>query len=159
MIKNANSNRISIAVKTDQPQSRAMPPTKTTKAPKSQIVAKLLSHVEGASLDDLCKVPGWQQHSARSVMAAARAAANATATAIDDMGGRAVGHVCDVLSQNSINAAANFACDTAAPLDFIINNVVAMLNGHPKDIPLSEWQRMMDLNYFSAIRTLEVFMP
>jgi Protein of unknown function (DUF3489) len=75
MTKNANSNRVSIAVKTDQPQSRAMPPTKTTNAPKSQIVVKLLSQVDGASLDDLCKATGWQQHTARSVMAAARAAA------------------------------------------------------------------------------------
>ena len=34
-----------------------------------------------------------------------------------------------------------------------------MLNGHPEDIPLAEWQRIMDLNYFAAVRGCQHFLP
>jgi NAD(P)-dependent dehydrogenase (short-subunit alcohol dehydrogenase family) len=34
-----------------------------------------------------------------------------------------------------------------------------MLNGHPEDIPFAEWHRMMDINYFAAVRGVQVFLP
>jgi NAD(P)-dependent dehydrogenase (short-subunit alcohol dehydrogenase family) len=34
-----------------------------------------------------------------------------------------------------------------------------MLNGHPEDIPIAEWQRMMDLNYFGTLRGIQAVLP
>jgi NAD(P)-dependent dehydrogenase (short-subunit alcohol dehydrogenase family) len=87
------------------------------------------------------------------------AAANEAAAAIVQTGGRSLAFRCDVLNQDSIDAAAQFACDNSGLPDFVINNVGAMLNGHPEDIPLPEWQRMMDLNYFSTVRTMQALLP
>lgn len=38
-----------------------------------------------------------------------------------------------------------------------MNNVGAILNGHPEDIPMAEWQRIMELNYFAALRGVQHF--
>ena len=40
-----------------------------------------------------------------------------------------------------------------------MNNVGVILSGNPEDIPLAEWQRIVNLNLFSAVRSLEVFLP
>jgi NAD(P)-dependent dehydrogenase (short-subunit alcohol dehydrogenase family) len=87
------------------------------------------------------------------------AAATEVATDIIQSGGQAFATYCDVLNQSSIEVAAHFAQDNLGLPDFIINNVGAMLNGHPEDIPFSEWQRMIDLNYFSTVRSMQVFLP
>jgi len=40
-----------------------------------------------------------------------------------------------------------------------MNNVGAILNGHPLDIPLDEWYRIFELNYFSIVRSNSIFLP
>ncbi len=77
-----------------------------------------------------------------------------------DLAGRdAIALHCNVLSDDSVRAAADAAEATLGPIDIVMNNVGGMLNGHPEDVPFAEWQRMMDLNYFAAVRSLTYFMP
>jgi len=87
------------------------------------------------------------------------AAAQATAAEIVAAGGRAVGLACNVLSDDSVRATAEAAGVALDEIGIVMNNVGGMLNGHPEDIPMSEWQRMMDLNYFAAVRGVSTFLP
>lgn len=86
-------------------------------------------------------------------------AAGDTAAAIVAAGGEAVAIAADVLSDDSVRAAAAAAEAAFGAIDILVNNVGGLLNGHPEDIPLSEWQRMMDLNYFAAVRSISLLLP
>ncbi len=86
-------------------------------------------------------------------------AAQATAADIVAAGGRAVGLACNVLSDDSVRATADAAAVALDEIGIVMNNVGGILNGHPEDIPMSEWQRMMDLNYLAAVRGVATFLP
>lgn len=87
------------------------------------------------------------------------AAAQTVAAEIVAAGGKAVGLAANVLSSDSVRATAEAAEAALGEIDIVMNNVGGMLNGHPEDIPMSEWQRMMDINYFAAVRGIELFLP
>ena len=87
------------------------------------------------------------------------AAASDTAAAIVATGGEAIALVANVLSDESVRATADAAGAALGEIDIVMNNVGGLLNGHPEDIPMSEWQRMMDLNYFAAVRSVSLFLP
>jgi NAD(P)-dependent dehydrogenase (short-subunit alcohol dehydrogenase family) len=87
------------------------------------------------------------------------AAAVETATMIAAEGGHAVGLSCNVLSDELVAATADAAEAALGPIDIVMNNVGGMLNGHPEDVPMQEWQRMMNINYFAAVRGALHFMP
>lgn len=84
------------------------------------------------------------------------AAAQDTATLI---GGAAIALQCNVLSETSVQETADAAEAALGTIDIVMNNVGGMLNGHPEDIPMAEWQRMMDINYFAAVRGVNHFLP
>ena len=88
-----------------------------------------------------------------------QAAASDTAAAIVAVGGEAIALVANVLSDESVRATADAAEAAFGEIGIVMNNVGGMLNGHPEDIPMSEWQRMMDLNYFAAVRSIALFLP
>lgn len=87
------------------------------------------------------------------------AAAKETAAEIEAAGGKAVGLAANVLKEESVAAAATQAEAALGEIDILLNNVGGMLNGHPEDIPFAEWHRMMDINYFAAVRGVQVFLP
>jgi NAD(P)-dependent dehydrogenase (short-subunit alcohol dehydrogenase family) len=86
-------------------------------------------------------------------------AARDTAAAIIAAGAEAVALAANVLSEDSVRAAADAAEAALGEIGIVMNNVGSTLNGYPQDIPISEWQRMMDLNYFGAVRSIKVFVP
>jgi NAD(P)-dependent dehydrogenase (short-subunit alcohol dehydrogenase family) len=87
------------------------------------------------------------------------AAAGETAEEIGAGGGRAIAIRADVTSEASISAAAARTEAEQGEIGIVMNNVGVVLNGHPLDIPMEEWQRIFDLNYFSIIRSNAVFLP
>jgi NAD(P)-dependent dehydrogenase (short-subunit alcohol dehydrogenase family) len=102
----------------------------------------------------------WARRGARLAVADIdEAAAKATAEEIVAAGGTAVGLVANVLSDESVAAAAAQAEAALGDIDILMNNVGGMLNGHPEDIPLTEWHRIMEINYFAAVRATNVFIP
>jgi NAD(P)-dependent dehydrogenase (short-subunit alcohol dehydrogenase family) len=102
----------------------------------------------------------WARRGARLAVADIdEAAAKATAAEIEAAGGTAVGLAANVLSDDSVAAAAAQAEAALGEIDILMNNVGGMLNGHPEDVPMKEWQRIMDLNYFAAVRGVQVFLP
>jgi NAD(P)-dependent dehydrogenase (short-subunit alcohol dehydrogenase family) len=107
-----------------------------------------------------CVALEWARRGARLAVADIdEAAAQATATEIVAAGGTAVGLAANVLSDESVAAAAAQAEAALGEIGILMNNVGGMLNGHPEDIPMKEWQRIMEINYFAAVRGLQVFLP
>jgi NAD(P)-dependent dehydrogenase (short-subunit alcohol dehydrogenase family) len=100
----------------------------------------------------------WARRGARIAIADIdEAAANETADAIVAAGGRACGIGANVMSEDSVSSAVQNAEQALGDIDILMNNVGAILNGHPEDIPMREWQRIMELNYLGTVRaTLEV---
>jgi NAD(P)-dependent dehydrogenase (short-subunit alcohol dehydrogenase family) len=102
----------------------------------------------------------WARRGARlSIADLAEDAAQATAADIIAAGGQAVALAANVLIEESIAAAASAAENAFGPVDILMNNVGGMVNGHPEDIPFAEWQRIMDINYFAAVRGVKHFLP
>jgi NAD(P)-dependent dehydrogenase (short-subunit alcohol dehydrogenase family) len=44
-------------------------------------------------------------------------------------------------------------------VDIVVNNVGVLTNGLPQDIPVSEWQRILDINLMSVVRSNAAFVP
>jgi NAD(P)-dependent dehydrogenase (short-subunit alcohol dehydrogenase family) len=85
--------------------------------------------------------------------------AEETAAAIVNSGGHAIALSCDVTSDESVRSVAELAEQQFGELDIVMNNVGAILSGNPEDIPIAEWQRILNLNLMSAVRSLDVFVP
>jgi NAD(P)-dependent dehydrogenase (short-subunit alcohol dehydrogenase family) len=102
----------------------------------------------------------WARRGARVAVADIdEAAALETSAEIEANGGTALGLAANVLSDGSVKAAVANASRELGELDLLMNNVGGILNGHPEDIPIAEWQRMMDLNYFAAVRGVQAVLP
>ena len=87
------------------------------------------------------------------------AGASETAALITADGGEAYGLRCDVMCDLSVREAAVAAEMKLGPIDIVMNNVGGILNGHPEDIPVAEWERILSLNLTSAVRSNAVFLP
>ncbi len=85
--------------------------------------------------------------------------AEATAAMIVEAGGRALSVRCDVTDESSVRAAAAEAERGLGEIDIVMNNVGVITNGNPEDIPVTEWRRIMDLNFFSAVHSNAYFLP
>lgn len=102
----------------------------------------------------------WARRGAKLAIAdIAEAEAAETAAEIAAAGGSAMALKADVRSEEAIAETAARAQAALGEIHIIMNNVGVMLNGHPEDIPLAEWQRIMDLNYFAAVRGCQHFLP
>ena len=107
-----------------------------------------------------CVALEWARRGARLAVAdLAEAAARETVAEIEAAGGTAVAIAANVMSEESVAAAAAEAEAALGEIDIVMNNVGGMLNGHPEDIPLAEWQRIMEINYFAAVRGIAHFLP
>jgi len=87
------------------------------------------------------------------------ASAQATADAICKTGGEAQGLLVDVLSADSIAAVVSAAERGFGPVDVLINNVGAIINGYPEDMPLTEWYRIDELNARAVMRGVTAILP
>jgi len=102
----------------------------------------------------------WARRGARVAIADIdEAAAVLTAAEIVAAGGAASGIGADVTSDESVTAAVAAAREALGDIDILVNNVGTILNGHPEDIPMSEWQRIMDINYLGTVRATLTVLP
>jgi NAD(P)-dependent dehydrogenase (short-subunit alcohol dehydrogenase family) len=107
-----------------------------------------------------CIALEWARRGARLAIAdLADDEARETAAEIVASGGTAVAIYANVMSESSIADATAQAEAALGDIDILMNNVGGMVNGHPEDIPLAEWQRIMEINYFAAVRGVKYFLP
>ncbi|GIX29676.1 MAG: hypothetical protein KatS3mg124_0148 [Porticoccaceae bacterium] len=85
----------------------------------------------------------------------ARSAAEELAAA----GRRAIGTFCDVERPETLEAALATVEAELGHVDLLVNNVGAILSGRPEEIPLEEWRRIFELNFFYAVRTVQTLLP
>ena len=66
---------------------------------------------------------------------------------------------CDVTSVDDLEAARDLALERFGRVDLVMNNVGVLAVGPVESIPLEGWERVIDINLMSVVRSLTVFLP
>lgn len=80
----------------------------------------------------------------------------------DDLGERGaavLAHRADVSDPDAFQGVRSAALKRFGRVDVVVNNVGVLTNGLPQDIPVAEWQRILDINLMSVVRSNAVFLP
>jgi NAD(P)-dependent dehydrogenase (short-subunit alcohol dehydrogenase family) len=102
----------------------------------------------------------WSRRGARVAVAdIGLEGAEETAALIRKAGGEAVALQCDVIDEASVLATIDAAEQAFGPLDIHMNNAGIVAGGNPEDIPVTEWQRMFDVNLFGMVRANNIIVP
>jgi len=75
------------------------------------------------------------------------------------LGPGTLGVRCDVVSDDDLVSLRDGALERFGAIDVIMNNVGVIAAGSPLSIPLSDWQRIIEVNLLSMIRSNQVFLP
>jgi NAD(P)-dependent dehydrogenase (short-subunit alcohol dehydrogenase family) len=86
-------------------------------------------------------------------------AAEEVAAAARALGVAASGVGCDVASLESFVSLRDAVMDRFGRVDVVMNNAGVILSGLPEQIPLSEWERVLNVNLMSIVRSNHVFLP
>jgi NAD(P)-dependent dehydrogenase (short-subunit alcohol dehydrogenase family) len=85
--------------------------------------------------------------------------ADAVAEEVRSAGADAAGIRADVTKAADLEAVREFALRRFGRIDIVMSNVGVRADGRPEDIPLEEWERVLDLNLMSCVRAIHVFVP
>ncbi|MFY9764535.1 MAG: SDR family oxidoreductase [Mycobacterium sp.] len=88
-----------------------------------------------------------------------RDAAEQAAASIAEAGGRVVAVAADVSREDTFEMLRDTALDQFGGVDIVMNNVGVLTRGLPENIPVKEWQRILDINFLSVVRSNVVFLP
>jgi NAD(P)-dependent dehydrogenase (short-subunit alcohol dehydrogenase family) len=72
--------------------------------------------------------------------------AQRTAEAVGSMGGTAIPIVCDVTGEKAVEAAFAQAADELGGIDILVNNAGMAIRKPATEVPLADWQKVIDLN-------------
>jgi NAD(P)-dependent dehydrogenase (short-subunit alcohol dehydrogenase family) len=86
-------------------------------------------------------------------------AAEEVAAAARGLGAAASSVGCDVASLQSFVFLRDVVMDRFGRVDVVMNNAGVILSGLPEQIPLSEWERVLNVNLMSIVRSNHVFLP
>lgn len=75
------------------------------------------------------------------------------------IGTQAVPLRCDVTKDTDLEAARDVALSRFGRIDVVMNNVGVVAVGAVENIPLDAWQRSIDVNLLSVVRSNLVFLP
>ena len=65
----------------------------------------------------------------------------------------------DVSDPDAFEGIRSAALQRFGRVDIVVNNVGVLTNGLPQDIPVTEWERILDINLMSLVRSNAVFLP
>jgi NAD(P)-dependent dehydrogenase (short-subunit alcohol dehydrogenase family) len=65
----------------------------------------------------------------------------------------------DISRPDAFDEIRHATIERFGQLDIVVNNVGVLTNGLPQDIPTSEWQRILDINLMSVVRSNAAFLP
>jgi NAD(P)-dependent dehydrogenase (short-subunit alcohol dehydrogenase family) len=71
----------------------------------------------------------------------------------------AIAVACDVSESAGFERARDAALATFSRVDIVMNNAGILTSGLPDELPLEEWQRVLDVNLLSVVRSNAVFLP
>jgi NAD(P)-dependent dehydrogenase (short-subunit alcohol dehydrogenase family) len=80
----------------------------------------------------------------------------------DDLGERGAAvlpHRADVSHPDAFGGVRDATLHRFGRVDVVVNNVGVLTNGLPQDIPDAEWQRLLDINLMSLVRSNAAFLP
>lgn len=83
----------------------------------------------------------------------------ATAAEISKHGGSAAIFECELRDETAFVRLREAALVAFGQVDIVMNNAGVLASGDPLDIPIEEWRRVFDINFFAMIRSNEVFLP
>jgi NAD(P)-dependent dehydrogenase (short-subunit alcohol dehydrogenase family) len=78
---------------------------------------------------------------------------------INDSGGMAIAHHCDVSRDEDLRSLHQLALERFGRVDIVMNNVGVLALGQPEAIPIEAWQRVIDTNLLSVVRSIRTFLP
>ena len=85
--------------------------------------------------------------------------ASAVADEIRGLGGKAKGLPCNVTDLQDVERLRDESLTEYGRIDLVMNNVGVIAMGPPESLPLAEWQRVIDINLLSMVRSNLVFLP
>jgi len=86
-------------------------------------------------------------------------AANDAAQAITVAGGTAIAVACDIAELDCFERLRARMLASFGRADIIVNNAGTLLSGLPLAIPITEWQRVFDINLMAVVRSNAAFLP
>ncbi len=82
-----------------------------------------------------------------------------TVDLIQEAGGSAVFVATEVSRADSMTSLRDQALSTYGRVDVVMNNVGVIYRGRPEAIPAEVWQRHLEINLMSVVRSNEAFLP
>jgi NAD(P)-dependent dehydrogenase (short-subunit alcohol dehydrogenase family) len=87
------------------------------------------------------------------------AGAEETVRQARELGALAQAAHCDVGQASAMSDLRDATLARFGACDLIMNNVGVLTSGRPEDIPVSEWERVLNLNLMSVVRSIDAFLP
>src|SRR5271166_4148020 len=81
------------------------------------------------------------------------------ATEVTAQGATAAACTADISEADAFDDVRNTALERFGRVDIVVNNVGVLTNALPQDIPVTEWQRILNINLMSIVRSNTVFLP
>lgn len=81
------------------------------------------------------------------------------AAALADDGAQVMAMQEDLSDPAAVSRIRDGALGRFAAVDIVMNNVGVLVSGLPQEIPLAEWERIIDLNLMGVVRSLHSFTP
>jgi NAD(P)-dependent dehydrogenase (short-subunit alcohol dehydrogenase family) len=78
---------------------------------------------------------------------------------LSDHGAAVLPQPADVSDPGAFDGIRDAALRRFGRVDIVANNVGVLTNGLPEDIPVTEWQRLLDINLMSLVRSNAAFLP
>jgi NAD(P)-dependent dehydrogenase (short-subunit alcohol dehydrogenase family) len=85
--------------------------------------------------------------------------ADRAATVAGELGDDAIGARCDVTDIGDLAAIRDRALERFGRVDLVMNNVGVLAVGPPEVIPIDAWERVIDINLMSVVRSNAMFLP
>ena len=66
---------------------------------------------------------------------------------------------CDVAQPDAMLKLRDTTLARYGTINLVMNNVGGLTRGRPQDIPVAEWERVLNLNLLSVVRSIDAFLP
>ena len=85
--------------------------------------------------------------------------ANQVAAEIREAGHEADAITCDVGTDQAFDDLKAFTLNRFGSVDIVMNNVGVLTSGRPDHLPVGEWERIININLMSVVRSNATFLP